>query len=163
MATAAATGADVPVPEVPDPSEATAARILRILGKAPVNILLAVIAVIWLVPTIGLLLTSLMLANDFANEGWWKILSQPHLATWENYSNLIHNTDIPASLRVTIEIAIGGTVVPIAVASLAAYAFAWLDFPGQGLALHRRHRDARRAAADGTDPDFLALQSPRAV
>ena len=30
-----------------------------------------------------------------------------------------------------MEIAIGGTVLPIAVASLAAYAFAWLDFPGR--------------------------------
>jgi alpha-glucoside transport system permease protein len=125
MATAAVE-ADVPVQR-----ESIAARILRICAKAPVNIVLAVIAVIWLVPTIGLLLTSLMLANDFANEGWWQVIAHPHIATWQNYSSLIHDTSIPSSLWTTMEIAIGGTVLPIAFASLAAYAFAWLDFPGR--------------------------------
>jgi alpha-glucoside transport system permease protein len=125
MATAAVE-ADVPVER-----ESTAARILRICAKAPVNIVLAVIAVIWLIPTIGLLLTSLMLADDFANQGWWQVIAHPHLATWNNYSNLIHDTSIPSSLWTTMEIAIGGTVLPIAFASLAAYAFAWLDFPGR--------------------------------
>jgi alpha-glucoside transport system permease protein len=125
MATAAVE-ADVPVQR-----ESIAARILRACAKAPVNIVLAVIAVIWLVPTIGLLLTSLMLANDFANEGWWQVIAHPHIATWQNYSNLIHDTSIPSSLWTTMEIAIGGTVLPIAFASLAAYAFAWLDFPGR--------------------------------
>ncbi len=125
MATAAS------VAEAPAPRESTAARILRICAKAPVNILLAVIAVIWLIPTIGLLLTSLMFANDFANQGWWEVIAHPHLATWSNYSNLIHDTSIPSSLWTTMEIAIGGTILPIAFASLAAYAFAWLDFPGR--------------------------------
>jgi alpha-glucoside transport system permease protein len=35
------------------------------------------------------------------------------------------------ALLVTLEIAIGGTVIPILVAALAGYAFAWLDFPGR--------------------------------
>ena len=86
---------------VPDPSETVAARILRFLAKAPLNLLLIVIAVIWLVPTIGLFLTSLMSANDFASFGWWKVISHPHIATWDNYSNLVHHTSIPASLWVT--------------------------------------------------------------
>jgi alpha-glucoside transport system permease protein len=111
--------------------EKVSARILRFIAKAPVNLLLMVIAVVWLVPTIGLALTSLMSANDFANEGWWKVVSHPHLATWDNYSNLVHHTDIPASLWVTIQISIGGTILPILIAASAAYAFAWLDFPGR--------------------------------
>jgi alpha-glucoside transport system permease protein len=116
---------------VPDPSEKTSARILRVLAKTPLNLLLIVIAVVWLVPTIGLFLTSLMSANDFANVGWWKVVSSPHLATWNNYSNLVHHTSIPASLWVTIQVAVGGTILPILIASLAAYAFAWLEFPGR--------------------------------
>src|SRR6185437_458507 len=87
--------------------------------------------VFWLVPTLGLFFTSLMSANDFANFGWWKVISHPHLSTWNNYSNLIHHTSIPQSLWVTVQIAIGGTVLPIIIASLAGYAFAWLDFPGR--------------------------------
>ena len=116
---------------------------------------------IWLVPTIGLALTSLMSANDFANEGWWKVISHPHLATWDNYSNLIHHTSIPSSLWTTIEIAIGGTILPIIIASLAGYAFAWLDFPGRDWLFIAVIAHARRAAADGADPDLLALQPPR--
>jgi ABC-type glycerol-3-phosphate transport system permease component len=50
---------------------------------------------------------------------------------WTNYSNLFHNTSIPATLRITAEIAIGGTILPILVAASAAYAFAWMDFPGR--------------------------------
>src|ERR1700712_2852453 len=118
-------------PDVAVVPEKVSARILRVVAKAPVNLLLLVIAVIWLVPTIGLALTSLMSANDFANVGWWKVISHPHLATWQNYSNLEHHPSIPQSLWTTIEISIGGTVVPIIIASLAGYAFAWLDFPGR--------------------------------
>jgi alpha-glucoside transport system permease protein len=131
MATAVS---DASIPEaivVPDPSDTVAARILRILGKAPLNIFLMAVAVLWLVPTFALFLTSLMTANDFANIGWWKVLSEPHLATWQNYSNLFHHTSIPNSLWTTMEIAIGGTVLPIMIASLAGYAFAWLEFPGR--------------------------------
>ena len=93
MATATAASDEVVV--VPDPSETVAARILRFLAKAPLNLLLIVIAVFWLVPTIGLFFTSLMSANDFASIGWWKLISNPHIATWDNYSNLVHHTSIP--------------------------------------------------------------------
>jgi len=44
---------------------------------------------------------------------------------------LIHNSTITHSLVTTAEIAIGGTVLPIVIAALAGYAFAWLDFPGR--------------------------------
>ena len=118
-------------PDVPAQRESVAARILRIVAKAPVNILLIIVAALWLVPTIGLALTSLMSANDFASEGWWKVISHPHIATWDNYSTLINDTSIPSSLWVTMQIAIGGTILPIMIAALAGYAFAWLDFPGR--------------------------------
>ncbi len=118
-------------PDVPAQRDTVAARILRVVAKAPVNLLLIVVAALWLVPTIGLALTSLMSANDFASEGWWKVISHPHIATWDNYSTLINDTSIPSSLWVTMQIAIGGTILPIMIAALAGYAFAWLDFPGR--------------------------------
>ena len=65
------------------------------------------------------------------SNGWWKVIAHPHLATWSNYSNVWHGTDIPTSLRITAEIAIGGTFLPIIVAALAGYAFAWIEFPGR--------------------------------
>jgi alpha-glucoside transport system permease protein len=113
------------------PEGAASARILRVLSKAPVNIVLLLIGVLWLVPTIGLFITSLMTPDEFNNNGWWKVISHPHLATWENYSQLIHETDIPHSLWTTVQISLGGTILPILVAALAGYAFAWLDFWGR--------------------------------
>ena len=127
MATAAADQE----PETTVQGETVAGRILRILAKAPLNLVLIAVALLWLVPTIGLAFTSLMSANDFAGEGWWNVISSPHMATWENYDSLLNDTNIPGSLWVTMQIAIGGTILPIIIAALAGYAFAWLDFPGR--------------------------------
>jgi alpha-glucoside transport system permease protein len=117
--------------EAPRTDETTAQHVLRILGKAPVNLVLLAIAVLWLVPTLGLFLTSLMSPDAFQQNGWWKVITHPHLASWQNYSDLIHNTNIPSSLWTTVEISLGGTILPIVIAALAGYAFAWLDFPGR--------------------------------
>jgi alpha-glucoside transport system permease protein len=115
----------------PRPDQTVAKRILRFLARAPVHIVLLAIAVLWLVPTIGLAITSLMSAQDYGQIGWWKVISHPHVATWTNYSNLWNNTSIPGSLRTTAEITIGGTFLPIVIGAMAGYAFAWLDFPGR--------------------------------
>ena len=95
------------------------------------HILLAAIAVLWLVPTVGLLVTSLLPADQFASHGWWQVFSHPSKLTWENYSALFDNGAITDSLVTTLEIAVGGTVLPVLVAALAGYAFAWLEFPGR--------------------------------
>jgi alpha-glucoside transport system permease protein len=122
--------AEAPV-VVRDPSEAPAAKIGRLAAKLPVHIFLLCVGVLWLIPAVGLFLTSLLSPVDYATEGWWKVLAHPHLATWANYSQVWNNTDIPHSLLLTFEIAIGGTLLPIVIAASAGYAFAWIDFPGR--------------------------------
>jgi alpha-glucoside transport system permease protein len=109
---------------VKDPHDTTAARIGRFATRLPLQILLAFIAVLWLLPTLGLFLTSLLSPEDFQTNGWWKVIAHPHLGTWANYSNVWNNTDIPHALVLTAEIAIGGTVLPILIAASAGYAFA---------------------------------------
>jgi len=116
---------------VADPSERTAAKISRAVAKTPLHIFHAFVALLWLMPTLGLFFTSLLSPSDYVSNGWWKVVSKPSLATWANYSNVWNGTDIPTSLRITAEIAIGGTVLPIIIASLAGYAFAWVEFPGR--------------------------------
>jgi alpha-glucoside transport system permease protein len=113
------------------PPETTAARIIRIVAKAPVHVVLVLIGVLWLVPTFGLLITSLLPATTFNNDGWWTFFSEPSLATWNNYHEIFQNGPITHSLWVTTQVTIGATVLPILVAALAAYAFAWLEFPGR--------------------------------
>jgi alpha-glucoside transport system permease protein len=123
-----ATATSTPAPVV---EESTATKILRALGKAPINLLLVVVGLLWLVPTFGLLITSLLAPATFTEGGWWKVFSKPSLLTFENYRALFDNHAITSSLLTTVWIAVGGTLLPIMVAALAGYAFAWLEFPGR--------------------------------
>jgi alpha-glucoside transport system permease protein len=118
-------------PVVVDPHGGVAARIGRLAAKAPVQILVAFVGLLWLVPTIGLFLTSILPAADFTTKGWWQIFSKPSEATFHNYRMVFHNHAIMHSLVTTIEIAVGNTLLVVILASLAGYAFAWLEFPGR--------------------------------
>ena len=112
-------------------SESAATRIVRILGKAPVYLFLVFIGLLWLVPTIGLLFTSLLAPAEIGRTGWWHVITQPSLATVDNYRTIFENDAITSAIWTTLWISLGGTILPIAIASLAAYAFAWLEFPGR--------------------------------
>ena len=108
-----------------------AAKILRFVMKAPVHLVLMIVGLLWLVPTLGLFLTSILPQQAFTVEGWWQIFTKPSLATWNNYSLVFHNHAIMSSIGTTAEIAVGNTLLLVVIASLAGYAFAWLEFPGR--------------------------------
>jgi alpha-glucoside transport system permease protein len=111
--------------------ESRATKIVRATTRAPLHAILAFVGLLWLVPTIGLLLTSLLSPTQISATGWWKVFAHPSMATFENYRNIFHNGAITDSLTKTAIIAVGGTVLPIVIGALAGYAFAWLDFPGR--------------------------------
>lgn len=108
-----------------------AARIARRFSRGIVNLIMVLIAVFWLVPTLGLLLTSFRSGADNASSGWWTVLTKPAELTLQNYANLLHNPTITGSFWNTIVIAVPATLLVVLVGSLAAYAFAWLHFPGR--------------------------------
>ena len=114
-----------------EPAERMSSRIVRVLTKTPVYLLLAFIGLLWLVPTLGLFFTSLLEPAEITTTGWWKILSDPSLATLENYREVLDNEAITGAIWTTLWISLGATILPIFVASMAAYAFAWLEFPGR--------------------------------
>jgi len=116
---------------IPRPGDSMSAKILRGLAKTPLQILLAVIGLLWLVPTIGLFITSILPQSETSTEGWWKIFAHPSLATFSNYSHIIHNAGLTSALKTTAYIAVGNTALVVVVGALAGYAFAWLDFPGR--------------------------------
>ena len=116
---------------VPDPRNTPAARILRFVARAPIHLVLVVVACLWLVPTIGLFATSILPASELASGGWWKVFSKPSLATWSNYDALLHNHGLVTALKTTAYIAVGNTLLVVIIGAMAGYAFAWLDFPGR--------------------------------
>ena len=93
--------------------------------------MLAFVAVLWLVPTFGLLLSSLLPSDVIGSQGWWTIFSEPSVSTLDNYKDLFDNDEITTALVTTLIVAIGGTALPIIVGALAGYAFAWMEFPGR--------------------------------
>ncbi len=123
--------AAAPAIELPSPRDTVAAKLLRALAKTPVNIALAVVGVLWLVPTIGLFLTSILPASDLASKGWWQIFTKPSVATWSNYDALFHNSGLTDALKTTAYIAVGNTLLVVVLGAMAGYAFAWLEFPGR--------------------------------
>jgi alpha-glucoside transport system permease protein len=118
---------------VPRPQETVWHRIGRLSAKLPFQILMAVLALAWLVPTFGLLLTSLMPADLIDKQGWWKVISHPSQITFDNYDALFKNNDLTSALFTTAQIAVFNTILLVIVAALAGYAFAWLDFPGRDI------------------------------
>ena len=116
---------------LPARRDPVSAKVVRSVGKLPLQIFLAVIALLWLVPTIGLFITSIQPSSEIATSGWWKLFSHPSQATFSHYSDLFHNAGLTAALKTTAYIAVGNTLLVVIVAALAGYAFAWLEFPGR--------------------------------
>jgi alpha-glucoside transport system permease protein len=116
---------------VKKPEESVATKVGRYAAKIPFQIFMVLIAAMWIVPTFGLLLTSLTPADVIDKQGWWKVVSHPSQITFSNYDALFKNNDLMTALWTTAQIAVINTVVLVVVASLAGYAFAWLEFPGR--------------------------------
>ncbi|GAA2235266.1 carbohydrate ABC transporter permease [Streptomyces indiaensis] len=95
------------------------------------RVFLIVVGLFWLVPTIGLLLSSLRAPEDIAASGWWKVFTEPSQITFDNYSKLLENEDITSSLLNTVWITVPATLLVVVIGSLAGYAFAWMEFPGR--------------------------------
>jgi len=115
--------------ELPVQRESVASRVVRVLLKAPINLVLMVVGLLWLVPTIGLFITSILPASISEQTGWWKIFTKPSTATWSNYDALFHNSGLLSALKTTAYIAVGNTVLVVVIGAMAGYALAWLDFP----------------------------------
>ena len=106
-------------------------KIVRWAGKLPIHLILAAIGLFWLVPTAGLFVTSILTPADQSEGGWWNFAIEPHTWTIDNYQRMFDNPNITHALIVTAQITVGATILPILVASLAAYALAWIEFPGR--------------------------------
>ncbi|MFA1547144.1 carbohydrate ABC transporter permease [Actinomadura chokoriensis] len=113
------------------PRRGLAARIVGRVGGGAAQALLVLIALFWLVPTLGLLVASLRSNEDNNADGWWSVFSKPAQLTMESYGSLLDKGDFVDSFWNTVLITVPATVLVVMIASLAAYAFAWMEFPGR--------------------------------
>jgi alpha-glucoside transport system permease protein len=102
-------------------------------GRAPLHLAIIGLMVIWLIPTIGLFINSLRPAADVNNSGWWTAIFEPSQLNLDNYAHVLAQSNIATEFVNSLFITIPATIIPVLVASFAAYAFAWMSFPGRNV------------------------------
>ncbi len=109
-------------------------RLRKIFSGLPLRIAIIAIALVWTIPTIGLLITSFRPPNDIRASGWWTVFSHPFEIsqyTIANYQQVITADGMGNAFLNSLLVTIPSVVIPITIAAFAAYAFAWLEFPGR--------------------------------
>ncbi|MCP4304992.1 MAG: carbohydrate ABC transporter permease [bacterium] len=112
----------------------TPTKVQKWSQKAPVRIAVVLIAAMWSLPTLGLLISSIRQPNDIATSGWWTALLHPfEAAQWTvtNYTDVLGADGMFDAFVNSLIVTIPATVIPITLAAFAAYAFAWMKFPGR--------------------------------
>ncbi len=108
----------------------------RLLGRWPLRISILAIVVLWMVPTVGLLVSSLRERALIELEGWWTFLLSPlDLSQWTlaHYEAAFTQQGFGNALLNSVAVTVPSTVIPITVAAFAAYAFTWMSFRGRNL------------------------------
>ena len=109
-------------------------------GEAPqkagwfARIVVFILCFLWIVPVIGLLLTSFRPRDDAQNTGWWTLFWTPSAwsrMTFDNYTTAIDRGGLGEAFVNSLAITLPATFIPVLVAAFAAYAFTFMEFPGR--------------------------------
>jgi alpha-glucoside transport system permease protein len=127
----------VPVPELGDDHRSTAPvkHVRKAFSNPMASLVVVLLTVLWTVPVLGLLITSLRPRLDSATSGWWTFFAHPHV-TLSNYNTVLFHGGYNVSsglfpyIMNSIAITIPATIIPIFLASMAAYTLAWVRFRG---------------------------------
>ena len=99
-------------------------------GRLPIHAILMVVMLVWIIPSLSVVVTSVRPPTDIASTGWWTFFTNPRL-TLDNYTSVISSLGFGRAIFNSFAFAVPSTVLPITLAALAAYGFAWLRFPGR--------------------------------
>ncbi|MGC1238201.1 MAG: carbohydrate ABC transporter permease [Acidimicrobiales bacterium] len=109
----------------------------RLPTKGPSNIVLGIIAIVWLVPTVSLLVISLRPEADFGVTGWWKALLHPASLTFSNYRVLFDQGFVAGglldSLITSLEITIPATLLVTFLACFAGHSLVFGKWRGRDI------------------------------
>ena len=122
-------------PAMPAEKPTAAAIAKRKLTSPWASLVALVIAVLWTLPTFGLLVSSFRPERQIKTTGWWTFFSNPTL-TLENYRDVLDaesGAGLGSFFVNSLVITIPSVIIPLCLATIAAYAFAWIRFPGRNI------------------------------
>ena len=99
-----------------------------------VRITVLVVVLIWMIPALGVLVTSFRDSDLVNTSGWWTALANPFDAaqwTLDNYRQALDAGGLQNAFMNSLAVTIPATVIPITIAAFAAYAFSWMEFRGR--------------------------------
>ena len=96
-------------------------------------IVLIALAGLWLIPTIGLLITSVRENTEAQTSGWWDVIINPLSQRWElgSYASVLSESDLGRSFISSLAVTIPATILPLLFAAYAAFGFTFLTFKGR--------------------------------
>jgi alpha-glucoside transport system permease protein len=99
----------------------------------PVKLAIIFIVIIWIVPALGVLITSVRPPAEVDTTGWWTVFPDLWNTDWtlQNYRDVLSSEGFGNAFLNSLAVTIPATVIPITIAAFAAYAFAWMEFPGR--------------------------------
>jgi alpha-glucoside transport system permease protein len=125
----------VEVPVAPQPKRgAEGRRAVRKAFSHPIaSLVVAAMAILWTIPTFGLFINSFRSKEDAATTGWWSFFSHPSLSLSNYHYVLFQGGGTILPLVNSLAITIPATIIPIFIASMAAYVLAWVRFKGSDI------------------------------
>ena len=118
------------------PRAKPAERLTRLIARTPVHLALLAIAVVWLVPTVGLAITSIRPRDEIQATGWWTSFNELNF-TLHNYDLVLENARMGSSFVNSIIITIPSTLLPLFIGAAAAYAFSTCARPASASSMAR--------------------------
>ena len=96
-------------------------------------IVLIALAGLWLIPTIGLLITSVRENTEAQTSGWWDVIINPLSQRWElgSYASVLSESDLGRSFISSLAVTVPATILPLLFAAYAAFGFTFLTFKGR--------------------------------
>ena len=98
------------------------------------RVTIVVVVLLWMLPTVGVLISSFRPEVLVDTTGWWTAIPDAFESgqwTLENYRSALDSGGFYNAFLNSLAVAVPATVIPIAIAAFAAYAFSWMEFRGR--------------------------------
>ena len=96
-------------------------------------VVLIILSALWLLPTVGLFITSLRAKGEAQTSGWWDVFLNPFSQDWDlsSYTTVLTENKLGTSFISSLAVTIPATILPLLFAAYAAFGFTFLSFRGR--------------------------------